>query len=197
MTTEYNPLVSHETHDKLKQYQQLLLKWSSKLNLIQEKSLDHFWNRHVLDAWQLMDQFESKNHYRILDIGSGAGLPGIVLGILGCHDVYLCEINTKRATFLNEVIRQLQLDRCFVIDQDVKKLDQKFNIITARAFSSFEKLLPIAKNVSCETGALWLFFKGKNYKEELSHLQKSRITDYEIVPSKTSSESVIFKIQTG
>ena len=100
--------VSRETLDKFKLYVELLEKWQRRINLVATSTLADVWQRHLLDSAQLV-RFYPPNTKKILDVGSGAGFPGLVLAIMGNVEVDLVEADQRKATFLSTVVRSLSL----------------------------------------------------------------------------------------
>ena len=90
--------VSHETLDRLKTYHDLLYKWQKKINLISNDTADHIWERHILDSLQLLKHIVNLDS-TIMDIGTGAGFPGMALAMAGCSDVHLVESDGKKIAF--------------------------------------------------------------------------------------------------
>ena len=98
--------VSRETIEKLETYATLLLRWQSKINLISTNSLQQAWHRHFLDSAQIY-LMSPKKASSVIDVGTGAGFPGLVLSIMGMKNVQLVEQNKKKCAFLYEVILSL------------------------------------------------------------------------------------------
>ena len=94
--------VSRETLKKLNQYVEELIRWNAKINLISKNTIDDIWQRHILDSVQLQ-KYIPKENLVILDIGSGAGFPGIILGILTENKVFLVESDSRKCAFLNNI----------------------------------------------------------------------------------------------
>lgn len=183
--------VSRETLEARKNtYFNLLQKWNKTHNLVQSDSLGDFLSRHWEDSLQLRE-YISLGDLRILDIGSGAGFPGIPLACDG-YDLTLCEIISKKVAFLKMAKSELGID-FKIIDSDAYKIRETFDIITSRAFSSLENILKIMVNVSHETSK-GLFLKGKTFEEEIKKARDKFIFDMNIYPSQTSSEGVILEI---
>ena len=142
--------VSHETYKKLKSYEALVLEWNSKFNLISKSTETAIWERHIVDSIQLIKHITAKDKI-LLDLGSGAGFPGIVLAIAS-QELYpelrinLVESIGKKVTFLQTVNEELQLKmnihQTRIENLDIKKVD----IITSRALASLPKLLEYAKH---------------------------------------------------
>ena len=99
--------VSRETIEKLETYATLLLRWQSKINLISTNSLQQAWHRHFLDSAQIY-LMSPKKAASVIDVGTGAGFPGLVLSIMGMKNVQLVEQNKKKCAFLYEVIRETE-----------------------------------------------------------------------------------------
>lgn len=185
--------VSPDAVPRLEEFVALIKKWNRKTGLVQENSLDIIWDRHVLDCLQIIPLLKEKDK-SILDIGSGAGFPGIVLAIAGYTNVHLCESNSRKAAFLEEVIRQLKLS-AIVINKRVEKITGPFDYITSRACSKLDVLLGFMKNVSRETGSVGVFLKGKTVQLELDEAQKNWHFEAEFVPSITAEESKIIVVR--
>ena len=190
--------VSRETLDGFDRWRQILVETSAHTNLVARSSLDHFWERHALDSFQLMP-LVSRETRRVADLGAGAGFPGIALA-LGFRDrgqaarVVMVDSVGKKVAFLRKVIDDLDLD-AEARSVRVETLDpaEGFDLVTARAFAPLNKLLgyaaPLLKN-----GAEGLFFKGRQYQDELTEARKSWTVDPEVIPSQTS-DGVILRIK--
>lgn len=185
-------VVSHETVEKLLKYHDTLLKWQKTINLIGKDTAGEAWTRHFLDSLQLMKYIDDKNKI-IVDLGSGAGFPGMALAIAGYNNVHLVESDARKVAFLREIARiaevKVTIHHCRIEDCDFKKID----IFLSRACASLDKLLHLtAPYFSHET--ICLFHKGKNHaienEEALLHWQY----DLDIIPSVASSEGVILKL---
>ena len=116
--------VSRETINSLIQYEELLIKTNKKLNLIGKSTINNIWHRHFLDSMQVID-FIDKNDKTLVDIGSGAGFPGLVVSIVAKDKkiplkVKLIEKSSRKIIFLNEVINKLKLD-ANVVNQNVQE----------------------------------------------------------------------------
>ena len=190
--------VSRETITSLKKYEHMLLEANKNLNLIGKSTINQIWNRHFLDSAQVID-FIDKNDKSLADIGSGAGFPGLVLAIL-CKDrkisikTKLIEKSPKKAKFLKEVIKELDLNvNVFnknILDEPVKLPEDVF---TARAFKPIKVILELIHNKAENWKKIFLFL-GKTGKNEL--LQASKIWDIEYKQrvSVTSNDSIVLEI---
>ena len=190
--------VSRETLNGFYEYKTLLSKWNEKLNLVSKHTLVDIWERHFLDSGQIIKNVEASGK-RWVDVGSGAGFPGLVVALLlrdrkvDC-DLVLVEKNQKKVFFLNEVIRKLNL-RVEVVNDNIYTLEPlNADILTARAFSELNKLMEIAFRHRKKEG-ICLFFKGENYRIELDKTLNYWFFDYDIVESLSSSTGKIIKVK--
>jgi 16S rRNA (guanine527-N7)-methyltransferase len=163
--------VSRESLEKLETYAGLLLKWSAKINLVAPSTLDHVWERHFADSLQLI-RFIPNGAKRIVDLGSGAGFPGLVLAIgTGCHAL-LVESNGKKAAFLEDVIRQTKAPAAVHHGRiENLPLNTKADVVTARALAPLSTLLEMASLFFAQ-GATGLFLKGQDVGAELTNATK-------------------------
>jgi len=184
--------VSRETFEKLRQYEALLLKWQKRISLVSSSSMDEVWDRHIIDSLQMVKCLPDRG-VRILDIGSGAGFPGLVLVIAGYTNVFLVESNTRKINFLKHVALELNLD-VTILHQRVEKLKEShFDVIVSRAVSSLVGLLEMALSKLSDNG-LCFFLKGKNFKREVDDAKKKFDFRYETYKSITHDEGVILKV---
>ncbi len=162
--------VSRETESKLLRYSELLERWTKASNLIAPSTLNNLWDRHILDSAQLVAL--KPDARRWLDLGSGGGLPGLVVAILlaekhGVH-VGLVESNAKKAAFLNTVAAELNLPANIhrVRIEEAYPLAEKPEIVTARALTALKDLLTLSRPW-LDDGAVGLFHKGRDFVGEL------------------------------
>ena len=191
--------VSRETIRSLIQYENLLFKANKNLNLVGKSTIDNVWIRHFLDSVQVID-FIDNNRYSLIDIGSGAGFPGLVLAIASKDrkmslKIKLIEKSLKKTLFLNEVIDQLKLD-AQVINLNVfeKNYSLDSEVITARAFKPLEKILELIHNKAKNWKKI-LVFLGKTGKNELLQASKSWDIEYKQRVSVTSDDSIVIEIK--
>lgn len=173
----------------------LLRKWNKQINLVGSREIDCLEERHLKDSVQLFNLIENKSA-KIMDLGSGAGFPGLVLSILGCENVILVEANKKKAIFLNEVIRQTQ-SKAIVLAERLEQLnseDHKVSIITSRAFAELDIILEYAKKFLLGDG-FCLLLKGETVDIEIKKAQKKFQFIYEKIPSKTDCQGCILKVR--
>ena len=182
--------VSRETFHSLQRYVELLLEENERQNLIAKSTVSELWERHILDSAQLV-RFAPRPDSSWLDIGSGAGLPGVVIAILSQGPVTLIEPRKLRTDFLQRVIGELGLkDRVSVVLGKAERLAGKFDVITARAVASLDSLLRISEHLSTDK-TRWLFPKGKTAKLELDEAKSSWQGSFRLEPSVTSPEAAI------
>ena len=190
--------VSRETLALLLAYVALLEKWQRRINLVSSATLPDIWHRHILDSAQLLPHLplvSAPQRLHILDIGSGAGFPGLVLAILGVGDIQLVESNQRKAVFLQTVIRELGVS-ARVSNQRIETLPAcRPDVITARAFAALPKLMSLItphlhNDLTC------LFLKGASVDEELTNFQTYSTMIPHLYPSVTNDDGVIVKLTT-
>lgn len=172
---------------KLETYRNLLYEWSAKINLISRGDRDFIVERHFYACMyfvKLILQTDIKKGQRILDLGTGAGLPGIFLSIFFKNEVTLLDSSRKKTLFLHKVIDQLQLESNIIHDR-IEYLDKtfmkKYKIITARAVSNLGNLTKWTRHLLEEKGLL-ITVKGDDYRNEFlpDSKEKFDITEYPV-----------------
>jgi len=193
--------VSRETIDQLLTYEALLRQWQRTINLVAPSTLDAVWSRHFADSAQLFP-LAPEGALRWLDLGSGAGFPGLVLGImLGCRPgarITLVESDTRKAAFLSEVarrtgapvdIRPERIEKC-ATQSKLGAID----VITARALAPLPRLLELAAPAfSAHTVAL--FLKGREAEAEVDAAREQWAFDATLRPSLTDAGGRIVTIR--
>ena len=186
--------VPRETIDQLSVYLSLLAKWQSRINLVSSATLFDSWHRHILDSAQLLVLLP-ENGAHILDIGSGAGFPGLVLSIITENKVTLVESDQRKSVFLQTVIRELGLTAT-VRNERVEAIPTiGASIVTARALASVERMLLLLDRQMSSVERC-LFLKGASLQEELTVLQSYPNIGYCIHPSVTSQDGSILELNT-
>ena len=190
--------VSRETITSLIKYEYLLAKANKNLNLIGKSTLNEIWIRHFLDSFQLID-FIDKDDHSLVDLGSGAGFPGLVIAIASRDrkipiKIKLIEKSPKKVKFLNEIIVQLNL-KVDVLLQDVikQKIKIEDEVIVARAFKPLEKILALIHKQAKKWKKIFIFL-GKTGKNELLQASKSWDIEYKQGVSVTNVDSIIIEI---
>ena len=189
--------VSRETLARLEHYVSLLTKWQRAINLVSRASLSDVWRRHMLDSAQLKAMAPASAKTWI-DLGSGAGFPGLVLAIMGSGDYHLIESDGRKCAFLHEVARQtdapVQIHNCRIEDFAGSQLcPPTVDVITARALAATEALLELAQPLASQD-TVCLFQKGQDVDNELTNLQKNSNIIIEKLPSATNPDSVVLRI---
>lgn len=187
--------VSRETIDQLTLYLALLEKWQPRINLVSSSTLADAWRRHVLDSAQLVS-FLPENDVHILDIGSGAGFPGLVLSIITGNRLTLVESDQRKTVFLQTVIRELGLTAS-VKNARIEVIPTLgADIVTARALASVERLLKLLER-QLRSVERCLFLKGASLQEELTVLQSYPTIEHCIYPSVTSEDGAVLELDTS
>lgn len=186
--------VSRETLDRLDRYVALLLEENTRQNLIARSTEADIWDRHIRDSAQLYGLAPpTLREGRWLDLGSGPGLPGAVLAILGAGSVSLVESRRKRTDFLARVVAELGLENARIEPVRLERLTPfRADVITARAFARLPKLLAIAAPFA-DRDTLWLLPKGKSVEDELAEARRLWHGDFETVQSITDPRSFIVR----
>lgn len=183
--------VPRETLEQLDSYAALLADWQTRMNLVGPSTLPHIWDRHFTDSAQLLPLAGTGRSW--LDIGAGAGFPGLVLAILDPDArLTLVESIAKKCRFLSEVTTALGLDpRVTIENRRIETLPRaKFDIITARALAALDQLfdwgLPFAGS-----GTHWILPKGARVDEELEKATRRFAFEHRLVPSMTDADARI------
>ena len=186
--------VSRETFDRLERFADLLHGESTRQNLISASTLDSLWGRHIVDSAQLV-RFEPKKGAAWVDIGSGAGLPGIVIATLVEGPILLVEPRRLRAEFLQRAVAELGLGkRVSVAARKAESAHGQFDVLTARAVAAVDKLLGISTHLSTRN-SVWVLPKGRSAQSELAEARRHWHCDAETVPSVTDPESGILVLR--
>jgi len=186
--------VSRETFDRLRLYADLLREEAGRQNLVSRTTLDSLWDRHILDSAQLV-RFETRAGASWVDIGSGAGLPGIVVAALVDGPILLIEPRRLRAEFLVRAISRLRLEgRATVLAAKAERATGQFDMVTARAVASVDRLLTISTHLSTRK-ATWVLPKGRSAQSELAEARRHWHCEAESIPSRTDPESEILVLR--
>lgn len=182
--------VSRET--LLDRYEALLRAEALNQNLIAASTFDTLWARHFVDSAQLVPLARDAPRGTWLDVGSGAGLPGIVAGILLDRPVMLVEPRARRVEFLQRVISELGLTRVMVQQSKVETYHptNRVAIVSARAVAELSQLL--ASTAHCtDSSTIWLLPKGRNAQSEVEAAQAKWQGVFHVEPSITQPDSGI------
>ena len=183
--------VSRETIERLEAYVALVTEESRRQNLVSASTLGDIWDRHIRDSAQLI-RFEPYAGASWVDIGSGAGLPGIVIACLVDGPVTLVEPRRLRADFLHRVSESLGL-RAHIVNARVERVEGAFDAITARAVAPLSGLLEISHHLS--TGkSRWVLPKGRNAQSELAEAERAWQGMFHVEQSLTDADSKIIVV---
>jgi len=197
MITASDLNVSRETFEKLELLERELRRWQAIKNLVGPATLDRIWDRHIVDSLQLLDLAPDARTW--LDLGSGAGFPGLVLAIAGAErglHVHLVESNSRKCAFLRHIAR-LTGAPAKVHEARLETLVPDFvgkaDVVSARALASLAMLLDWTEPL-LKAGTMGLFPKGRDAEIELTEARKKWTFEAEILPSLTDSEARILRI---
>jgi 16S rRNA (guanine(527)-N(7))-methyltransferase GidB len=187
--------VSRETLQMLAAYTALLEEWNARHNLVSETTMPEVWHRHILDSAQI-EPFLPNEAKSLIDLGSGAGFPGLVLAILrrGSLKVTLCEATTKKADFLAAVSEALGLGVKVCNARIEAAAPEAFDVVTARAFAPLDALLGYAHRFTTPQ-TICLLLKGGKLAEELTQAQRHWNMRLQKHPSKTHPLGVILEVR--
>lgn len=189
--------VSRETWDRLEAYVEMLLAESMHQNLIAESTYDQVWARHIVDSAQLLTlaPASERGEGQWVDLGSGAGLPGVVVAILSGYSVLMIEMRRKRVEFLQSVIDRLGLGNARVFAGKVERAEiaRLAAVISARAYAPMERLIPSAHHLT-DFSTIWLLPKGQNHQNELAIAQRLWHCEASTEQSITAPDSAILKL---
>ena len=182
--------VSRETLDRLKIYADLLQTWNQKINLVSKTTIPDLWQRHIRDSAQLFPLLPS-GAKTLLDLGSGAGFPGLVLAIMGVPNVHLAESDQRKCAFLREAARVAGA----AVTIHARRIEDiapfPVDVITARALAPVAELLDLASPFIGENTKL-IFLKGQNVEVELTEAHKRwRISARQIASLTDSAGTVV------
>ena len=190
--------VSRETITSLNKYEKQLIKANKTLNLIGKSTINEIWIRHFLDSFQVID-FIDKNDISLMDIGSGAGFPGMVLAIAAKDrkiplKVKLIEKSPKKVKFLKEIVNEFNLD-ADVFNQNALEKETKFieDVFVVRAFKPLKIILELIHS-KAQNWKKFFVFLGKTGRKELLDASKSWDIQYKQRVSVTSSDSIIIEV---
>lgn len=185
--------VSAAVLDRMIHYHQLLHEWNARINLVAPNSLPDAWMRHFMDSAQLFPLLPRIPDYTLVDLGSGAGFPALVLAIMGVPRVTLVERDTRKAAFLRTVAAQTGAT-VEILNIPIESIEGRtFDVITARALAEMGVLLGMAQNLMKPT-TTGLFLKGQNIEKELENAKKGWHFEARQLKSLTDPGGVIVRM---
>lgn len=181
--------VPRETMERLDAFAALLREENERQNLVSRASLEHLWVRHIADSAQLVG-FAPSPDATWVDLGAGAGLPGLIVALLHKGPVTLVEERRLRADFLHRAAESLGVAVEIIAGKAERISHRPFDVISARAFAPLGRLLQLGTALSTAK-SVWLLPKGRNAQSELEALDPSWQGDFRLEPSMTDPEAQI------
>src|SRR4051794_31375697 len=185
--------VSRETYERLCAYVERLKSEAPRQNLVSNSSLEHIWERHILDSAQLL-RFEPHAGATWLDVGSGAGLPGLVIACVTQTPVRLLEPRRLRCEFLQDTIDALGITAT-VECAKVERIAGPFDVITGRAVAPLSRFIEMSHHLSTEK-TVWVLPKGRKAQSELAEAERAWQGVFHVKQSVTDADSRII-VGTG
>jgi 16S rRNA (guanine(527)-N(7))-methyltransferase RsmG len=177
--------------EKISIYKDMLVDENNRINLISKTTIDDIENRHLLDSIQLISLFNDKSK-SLVDIGTGAGLPGILLAIGGCKRVYLAEKQSKKCDFLHRVNKNLDLNMHILNLRIEDLIDKQFDYVVSRAFAKLNQIVLVTKNITHKKSK-YILLKGRTFLDEIKSVNKKRF-NINYIDSITSPDSKIIEL---
>ena len=190
--------VSRETIEKLSIYEKLIIEGQRKYSLIGKSTLGNIWLRHFADSAKVLDIIRDiylnneRKILKLIDIGSGAGFPGVVINIMADAEkipieVVLADSNKKKSAFLESIKKELSVSY-IVLNKRSENINRKFDIITARAVTSVKSFLDLNNNMTKEKSVIVLL-KGRSWKEEVKESKKKWNFELNVVKNNIRIDS--------
>lgn len=185
--------VSRETRIRLRNLLILLRRWNTRINLVADAPEEEQWQRHILDSLQLVPLLPASPE-PLVDLGSGAGFPGLVLAIATGCETHLIEADRRKAAFLIEASRHLGVARVTVLSTRIERAaPPPARVVTARALAPLSGLLPHAHRLLAP-GGIAVFPKGRTAEEELTAAAADWTMRIERFPSRTDPTATILRL---
>ena len=178
--------------DKIDFYLSSIIEHNKHTNLIGKSTIENIWDRHVLDCLQLTKYIINKK-LKILDLGTGAGLPGVLFSIVGYQKVLMVDSVKKKTDFVRKIIKELSLTAKIQNKRSEKSPTSQHDIIVSRALAPLVKLLTYARMYS-NKNTTSLFLKGRNASSEIDMASKVYFFEFEKIKSLSSDEGCVLKI---
>jgi len=188
-----NFFISKDNEAIFQEYVGRLQDYNSHTNIVGKSTLINPWSSHILDCIQILPFIQNKK-FSILDMGTGAGLPGIVLYIAGCNNVTLIDSNGKKINFIKLIQKKMNLNINIILGRLENLNNLKFDIITSRALANLDKLLSYSQKFMKKSTVL-IFLKGKTVNEELKEAQKKWTFRFQQHKSISDSRGAILIIK--
>lgn len=185
--------VSRETLDRLVAYVDLLTAWNQRINLVGRNTIGDIWRRHILDCAQLYKLLPRGTRV-LVDLGSGAGLPGLILAGMGIDGVHLVESDQRKCAFLREAARMMGVTVQIHAQRIEDVTGFAAGAVTARALAPLDQLIDLSKNFSTPQ-TVFLFLKGESAEAELAAAPLAGSLKAELLPSRSDPAGRIVRIE--
>jgi len=185
--------VSRETLERLCIYVDLLISWNRRINLVGRNTIGDVWRRHILDSAQLFPQIPAESRV-LVDLGTGAGLPGLILSIFGVPNCHLIDSDGRKAAFLREAVRVTGTPATVHLARLDRAKTPLADVVTARALAPLSELAEISQRFLKPRGVC-LFLKGRAVEEELTELAKQHKIQVERRPSLSDPLGSIIRLE--
>ena len=170
-----------------------IINYNQHTNLVGKSTIENFWDRHVLDCLQLTKYINNKK-LKILDLGTGAGLPGVLLSIVGYQNLLMVDSIKKKTDFVKKIIKELSLSAKIQNKRIEKAPISQHDIIVSRALAPLTKLLTYARMYSNKNTTSF-FLKGRNVNNEINKTMKEFFFDFEKIESISSGDGCILQVK--
>ena len=177
--------------DLIDKYIEKLIRNNQQYNLVGRSTITNVWDRHINDSLQLSEYIAKKS--TIIDLGTGAGIPGVILSIIGYHNILLVDSKLKKINFIREFATENSIQIKTICTRVEKIKNQKFDTIVCRAFAPLSKLLDYSLFFTKKNTSL-LFLKGRNVNNEIKDAKKLFTFKYDLFPSKSKGDGFVLKI---
>lgn len=166
--------VPRGTFEMLQSFIELLMKWNKKINLVSKRaSIDDIWKEHILESI-VLSKIISNSNGKLVDVGSGAGFPGMILAIMGYKNCTLVEMNIKKYAFLNAIAAELSLN-IDILNKDIRAIDiSDVQYITSRAVASISQVINMVDHIIYPETKIFLQIGTKDLKREISIIRNNR-----------------------
>ena len=178
--------------EKIEFFINSIINHNQHTNLVGKSTIENIWDRHVLDCLQLTKYINNKK-LKILDLGTGAGLPGVLLSIIGYKNVLMIDSIKKKTDFVKKIVKELSLSAKIQNKRIEKPPTSQQDIILSRALAPLIKLLTYARMHS-NKNTTSLFLKGRNVNNEIDKAMKEYFFDFEKIESISSGDGFILQI---
>ena len=184
-------LTKNQTH-KIDTYLEEIKSFNSHTNIVGRSTMSDPWNRHVLDSLQLSNHIKNKKS-SIVDLGTGAGIPGLMLSIINYENVSLVDSNAKKINFINKIIPMLNLKTKIYLQRIENLKNKKYDFLVCRALSNLSNLF-FYSQFFLKKNTVLVFLKGKTVKDEINNAKKKWSFNYKKYTSLSSKDGRVLVI---